>query len=121
MFQTVVSYQMWAANTSPSNFVSPEEFIPERWLDAEEAAPRQKSKRDFAKDKRDAFQPFLQGPRDCIGQNLARVELRLIIGHMLYAFDMTAPGDISKLMAWENQRTYAVWDRSPLPIQLSLA
>lgn len=35
-------------------------YIPERWL--EDADPR------FAQDKKDAFAPFLVGPRNCIGK-----------------------------------------------------
>ncbi|KAI9693417.1 MAG: hypothetical protein M1820_009293 [Bogoriella megaspora] len=119
--KTIVSYHSWAANTSPANFSEPRKFIPERWLEPDPDQPGQLNRMDFPHDKKDALQPFLQGPRDCIGQNLARLELHLILGRMLHAFDMTAPDGVSNLFVWENQSTYAVWDRSPLPVHLEMA
>ncbi|RYC63158.1 hypothetical protein CHU98_g3055 [Xylaria longipes] len=51
-----------------------EEFRPERWL---RATPRQKS----------SFNPFSYGPRACVGQNVARMELALIIGTTFHRYD----------------------------------
>ena len=48
------------ANPHPSHFVNANSFIPERWLlDGEDK---------YRKDKRGVTQPFLVGPRHCIGQ-----------------------------------------------------
>jgi cytochrome P450 len=43
---------------NPNFWVQAEDFIPERWL----GDPK------FQNDKRDAFQPFSVGPRNCIGK-----------------------------------------------------
>ncbi|KAI1158429.1 cytochrome p450 benzoate 4-monooxygenase [Nemania serpens] len=51
-----------------------EEFRPERWLDA---TPRQKM----------SFNPFSYGPRACVGQNVAHMELALIIGTAFRRYD----------------------------------
>ena len=59
---TTVSVYAWAATHSPLNFVQPEEFIPERWIDAR-----------YDTDKKDASQPFSLGPRGCIGKHLSYV------------------------------------------------
>ncbi|QSS58762.1 benzoate 4-monooxygenase cytochrome P450 [Histoplasma capsulatum] len=111
---TIVSYMQWAANLSASNFVDPTSFHLDRWLHTD---------RDlFANDRRDAVQPFLQGPRDCIGQNLARMEISLILGHLLYQFNLsplTGEGHAG-VQRWEDQETYAVWVKSPLPVRLSV-
>ena len=48
-----------AASQSADNFHEPHAFRPERWLD-EDA--------NFANDKQAAFQPFLLGPKSCIGK-----------------------------------------------------
>ena len=117
--QTIVSYQTLAANKSPLNYTEPREFLPERWLEQGQIKGQTRSKADFPHDRYDAQQPFSQGPRDCLGQYLAKVEILLILGRMLYRFDMSAPPQGT--MEWEDQKTYLVWTRSELPVQLKLA
>ncbi|KAI3012351.1 hypothetical protein CBS147346_728 [Aspergillus niger] len=111
---TVVSYMQWAANVSPQNYTDPQAFHLERWLKSRQ--PSSSSPDDFfEKDQRHATQPFLQGPRDCIGQNLARMEIVLILGKLLYHFDLQPEGRLGR---WEDQETYAVWVKTPLPVKL---
>ncbi|KAA8645283.1 hypothetical protein EYZ11_003665 [Aspergillus tanneri] len=107
---TVVSYMQWAANVSPRNYTDSSRFHLERWLNSEKGR--------FANDQRLATQPFLQGPRDCIGQNLAQMEIVLILGHLLYHFDLDLPQGPESLGRWEDQDTYAVWLKSPLPVRV---
>lgn len=73
----------WAANVSAKNFTDPTEFTLERWLPP--VGPR------YQHDRTDATQPFLQGPRDCLGQNLAKMEMALTVGRLLYEFDLSVP------------------------------
>jgi cytochrome P450 len=56
--QTVVTLWHWSLYNNDEFFATPELFIPERFLDD----PR------FANDRRDGFQPFSFGPRNCIGK-----------------------------------------------------
>lgn len=56
--QTLVQVWHWPTFHNPENFTLPDSFIPERWLDD----PR------FTGDKKEAFQPFSVGPRNCIGR-----------------------------------------------------
>jgi benzoate 4-monooxygenase len=51
-----------------------EEFRPDRWLTL---TPRQKA----------SFNPFSYGPRACVGQNVAHMELALIIGTAFHRYD----------------------------------
>jgi cytochrome P450 len=53
---------MLSANHSPSNFTDPAKFVPERWLDDTSEYER------YANDRREVFQPFSVGPRNCIGK-----------------------------------------------------
>lgn len=53
-----------------------EEFKPDRWL-PENLTERQKT----------AFNPFSYGPRACVGQNVAHMELALIIGTAFRRYD----------------------------------
>ncbi|KAK7744058.1 hypothetical protein SLS53_003575 [Cytospora paraplurivora] len=55
---TVANIWQWPVYRSSKNFSLPDSFIPERWL----GDPR------FVNDRRDAFQPFSYGPRNCVGK-----------------------------------------------------
>lgn len=55
--QTTLGIWQWVANHDPSNFLYPDSFIPDRWL----------NDRRFDNDNKDVFQPFSYGPRNCIG------------------------------------------------------
>lgn len=57
----------------------PDDFVPERWL-AEEGDPMHVRK--------NAFRPFELGPRNCIGQELAQLELRAILALTVRELDV---------------------------------
>ncbi|KAK1511383.1 averantin oxidoreductase [Colletotrichum abscissum] len=102
---TFVSIPIYAASNSPMNWTNPEEFAPERWI-GEDAR--------FENDKRDASQPFQYGPRNCIGRNLAYVEMKIIMSRLLWHFDVMNATDYN----WMDQRVFAVWEKSPLWVRL---
>jgi cytochrome P450 len=64
-------------------FPNPDEFIPERFLEQE--IPK------------DAWRQFEKGPRSCIGQELALLEMKIILALMIRDFEMRA--------------AYEEWDR----------
>ncbi|RAH50530.1 cytochrome P450 [Aspergillus brunneoviolaceus CBS 621.78] len=101
---TIVSISQLAANHSSDNFTDPERFIPERHL----GDPR------FANDSKTAMQPFSFGPRNCIGRNLAYVEMRLILARMVFNFDMELdqPGS-----DWLHQECFLLWQKPSLPVK----
>jgi len=72
---TVCFTHAWAATHSEENFHKPYEFIPERWIEPNA-------------DKKMASQPFSMGSRVCIGQNLALLEMRVLLSKLLWTFDM---------------------------------
>lgn len=66
-----------------SHFVSADEFIPERFS----------TRPELIKNK-DAFIPFSTGPFNCIGKNLALMEMRLLTARLITKFDVAfAPGE----------------------------
>ncbi|KAF8461531.1 putative cytochrome P450, partial [Kalaharituber pfeilii] len=71
-----VSVHGYAVTHNPDNFKDPDTFIPERWL------PECKFN-----DKKEASQPFLLGPRTCIGTNVAYLEIRVILAKLIYCYD----------------------------------
>lgn len=57
------------------NFADPTEFRPERWLDEDGSSIPENSV--------PAYLPFSLGPRNCVGMNLARVEMYTVLVMML--------------------------------------
>ncbi|KAH7055844.1 putative cytochrome P450 [Macrophomina phaseolina] len=104
---TVVGIHQLAQFRSPANFAEPDTFAPERFLEPDD--PR------WARDRRDALQPFSFGPRNCIGRNLAYAEMRLIMASILWHFDLElAEGQ----EGWPDQKIYLVWEKHPLMVRL---
>ena len=76
-------YLVWA-NTytihhDPSYWPEPNDFIPERWLVAEG---------DRLYPVKGAYRPFEFGPRNCIGQELAMLELKIVLIMTAREFDI---------------------------------
>ncbi|KAH8900663.1 putative P450 monooxygenase [Thozetella sp. PMI_491] len=102
---TAVGIAIVAACRSPLNFTDPEVFIPERWM---------KEDSTFAGDRKAAAQVFSCGPRNCIGRNLAYVEMKLVIARLVWQFDLEncTEGD------WMDQKIFLVWEKHPLVVKL---
>jgi cytochrome P450 len=81
-----------AVHRNPYFWPEPDSFIPERWTVRDENDPLHPVK--------NAFRPWEQGPRNCIGQELASLELRLILALTVREFDMEAryPEDAETFM-----------------------
>jgi cytochrome P450 len=89
------------------NFRDPFAYRPERWL----GDPA------FAGDRKDAFQPFHLGPRNCLGRNLAYVEMRLILARILWNFDLRIA---EESVDWlRKQRIYNFWQKGKLNVYLT--
>lgn len=109
-----VGVPCYATFKSKTNFASPEEFIPERWL-------QQLSDRSsFAEDRPSAFHPFSLGPHGCLGQQLAWVELRVILARLLWNFDIKIP-EGTKPLEWTSQKIFWAWDKEPVEVSLRKA
>ncbi|XP_072035914.1 cytochrome P450 2U1-like [Amphiura filiformis] len=79
----IVMANLWACHYDAEVFAEPEVFRPERFL-------------NDAGDKvvqRDELIPFSTGRRFCLGDNLARMELFVIISHLLHRFTFKSPPD----------------------------
>ena len=111
---TVVGIPMLAAYRSSRNFVFADEFHPERWLSSE------KNVNKFQGDDKAAFQPFAVGPAGCIGQNLARMELRIILARFLWRFDISVPTG-KKPLVWTDQKIWWSWNKDPIVVTLARA
>ncbi|KAF2203657.1 cytochrome P450 [Delitschia confertaspora ATCC 74209] len=111
---TPVSIQAYTMYRDPAYFHASTSFHPERWLPAAKSDP----KSPFFHDNRQAVQPFSVGPRNCLGQNLAWAEMRLILGKLLWTFDVEAVK--GKELKWEDLRTFLLVEKKPIDIRLRL-
>jgi len=109
---TRVSVHHYATYHSAANFVDPDAFHPERWIEFGEKGSR------FAEDRREAVQPFAYGPRDCIGRNMAMHEMRLMLARVLFRFDLEL---CSESKEWTAQRAFVLWEKKPLMCRIKIA
>lgn len=91
------------------NFAHPERFAPERWL------PNAPS--DFANDKKEAFQPFSIGPRNCVGKNLAMAEMKLILARLVWQFDWQLADDKFELV---KQKVFIMREKPDLNLRITV-
>ena len=78
---TIVSTQAWSMHRDAAVFLSPDTFLPERWLEitADLGTMAQ------------YMMPFGTGTRICGGQNLAQMMLRIVVTAIVRNFDVVAP------------------------------
>lgn len=103
---TLIGVTPYAAYRSERNFKDATSFVPERWLGDER----------YANDDRNVYWPFGHGPLNCMGINIAHMELRTILSRLIWNFDMElvpATGD------WLDQTGFIVWHRHPLMVRLT--
>lgn len=78
--QTTISMQCYTTHRNPTYFPDPEAFKPNRWL--EETEHLEEMKR--------LFMPFSKGTRDCLGKNLALMELKIFVAAIVKQHSVTA-------------------------------
>ncbi|OAG04855.1 cytochrome P450 monooxygenase-like protein [Paraphaeosphaeria sporulosa] len=97
----------YAASRSSHNFKHPDIFAPQRHLGDPE----------FKHDKRSVIQPFSVGPRNCIGQTMAWLELRAILARVLWNFDIEL---VDKSHKWDQHKVFVLWDKPALMVRLKM-
>lgn len=105
---TTVGVNHFACFRHPANFHQADAFLPERWLPGRREIP------PFDRDNRACLQPFSYGPRNCLGKNLARAEMRLILARMLWRFDLELDESVSRSSWHDEQRVFGFWVKLPL-------
>ncbi|EKG20456.1 Cytochrome P450 [Macrophomina phaseolina MS6] len=98
-----------AAYRSKDNFHDPLSFRPERWLDERDPV--------FENDKREVFQPFLLGPKSCIGKPMALLQMRWIAATIFWKYDLELREESRN---WIDQRVFVLWEQKPLLVNLKL-
>ncbi|XP_061400079.1 probable cytochrome P450 4d14 [Musca vetustissima] len=86
--KTNITLLMYAAMRDPDYFHHPDDFLPERYLNTEDAN----------KINPFAYVPFSAGPRNCIGQKFAIAEMKSTISKMVRHFELLPLGEEIKLV-----------------------
>ncbi|KAK2749486.1 cytochrome P450 52A11 [Colletotrichum kahawae] len=69
-----------------------DDFIPERWLDASATDPLTSTKSENSHIPPSSWRPFERGPRNCIGQELANIEAKVILVVLVGRYDFVKEG-----------------------------
>ncbi|KAF7972354.1 hypothetical protein HWV62_18134 [Athelia sp. TMB] len=91
---THVLMHTFSIHRDTRNFSNPDAFIPERWLP--DARPS-----DIVNHNNDAFIPFSFGPQNCVGKNVAILELRAVVALIVQKFNFHTKG-VADLERWED-------------------
>jgi cytochrome P450 len=87
-FPTERFYLVWSnaygVQRDPKHWPEADKFLPERWT-AQEG--------DLLYPPRGVFRPFEFGPRNCIGQELAMLELKIVLATTMQEFNITSVYD----------------------------
>lgn len=115
---TTIGVNHLSCSRHPENFFRQDDFLPERWL------PESRDKAPFDQDNRACSQPFSYGPRNCLGKNLARAEMRLIMARLLWRFDLELVGRDGKEgvgnLDWQKgQKIWGFWVKPELLCKLT--
>ncbi|KZP07103.1 cytochrome P450, partial [Athelia psychrophila] len=89
---TSILIHAFSAHRDPRNFSYPDSFRPERWL--VDGRPSD------MKHNPEAFTPFSFGPQNCVGKNLAIMELRGVVASIVQRLNVAATGGLG-LEQWE--------------------
>lgn len=101
----------------------PEMFLPERWLSKD---LREKLEPDLFNEKvpyrlnQSAFLPFSYGPANCVGKQLAYVEMRMAICLLLHRFTLRFAPGYNPSQYEDEFRDYYIVVKGDLPILLTI-
>ena len=119
---TAVSVHTYSVHRDPRCFAPfPNTFWPERWLvqDSYTLPNGQKITSGQLVHNRNAFIPFSFGPANCVGKNLALMEIRAVTAAFVQKFDM-AVNEGYDLDQWEKKLLdYGVTSRDSLWVKLT--
>ena len=97
----------FSLHRDPEYWDDPDEFIPERF------APENK-----AKIRNGIYQPFGQGPRQCMGYNYARYVIKLTVAYLLRNFNIENPENLPQKFDF-NPETFLPTPKDALKVKFT--
>ncbi|KAK0716600.1 benzoate 4-monooxygenase cytochrome P450 [Apiosordaria backusii] len=104
---TVVGINLQNIQTSPTLWVEPEVFHPERFLPKTDERYEER----FEGDVKEAFMPFSTGVRNCIGSKVFLAQARVFLARLVWTFDLEMQGGQED---WLDQKAFLVFEPKPL-------
>ncbi|TGJ81697.1 hypothetical protein E0Z10_g7077 [Xylaria hypoxylon] len=102
---------LFTYNRSERFFHDPSSFRPERWL----ARDHPKYDPVFADDNHRGYMPFITGPRQCPGREMAKITFRLVVSKLFWSFDVV---QVSKRLEFDKDfRVYSIWTKPELRVR----
>ncbi|KAI6645115.1 hypothetical protein MCOR14_000560 [Pyricularia oryzae] len=110
----IIQISQLATYHNPDHFLECDDFRPQRFLPPDHPLYEKR----FANDNFSVFKPFSYGNRDCMGKNLAYIEMRFVMCRILFRFDylgLDYKGGAND--QWLNEhRAFIVWKKPPLMV-----
>ncbi|EJD02378.1 high nitrogen upregulated cytochrome P450 monooxygenase 2 [Fomitiporia mediterranea MF3/22] len=117
---TAIYIPSYALHRDPRYFSPfPYDFIPERWLDNTQINNTNKKTNVKFTTNTSAFIPFSYGPANCIGKNLAMLEMRMVVATLIQKFDMKLAEDYDPRKWEEDLQDYFIIKVGKLPVVLN--
>ena len=91
---TVLSVPTYVIQRSKKYFTEPEVFEPERWIP--DSADEKSEKSETIAVAKSAYYPFSLGPRKCIGQRLAMLQISVALARTVWLYDMKLAVDLPR-------------------------
>jgi cytochrome P450 len=83
---------IYSLHHNPDAFVNPYDYNIERWI-CQNGSEEEKQR---IKEMTSSFAPFSTGPRQCIGKNLAMMELMLTMANVFWSLDFEGVGTLGE-------------------------
>lgn len=86
-----VGTPLYVLHHDPAVFPDPWLFRPDRWI----VSPSDESTSEMVAKAKVACSPFLIGPMNCIGKNMAYIALKMALAYVLFSFDLRISGELT--------------------------
>ncbi|KAH9990628.1 high nitrogen upregulated cytochrome P450 monooxygenase 2 [Russula compacta] len=96
--QTQLFLHTHSIHRDARNFSMPHRFLPERWIASE---AKKASSLGITTHNPATFIPFSYGPRACVGKNLALMEMRFVVSHLVQRYEFRAASGYN-IKEWED-------------------
>ncbi|KAF8069022.1 cytochrome P450 [Lyophyllum atratum] len=105
---TTVASPNYSMFRDPQNFVDPDKFIPERWLEGGIVGPH----------NTEAYVPFCYGPGVCIGKPVALYNMKLLTASLVRTFELAFPEDFDVEKFDKSYKEHNLWVHDDLYMDL---